>query len=1100
MALKKEKYSLIFDRGVDTKTNPKITEGYLNLTNCHVNNVELVKSQGMQKLLTAPNTDPTFTKNVFSTENQLAIAANDQIYQYESEENVLIPRGPFPVLTRTKALESSQNIMPLFYAEYGDFGALVYSSTITSLFIGGTPVTTYSLRTQNTNIDISLNEFVIGTGYTATETPAAVVCVFNGAFVYTYDSAGTGSINEYFYLYDVASLSFSNIGIIIGVQAVSFETDVVMHYPDFKIISTEFDGKFVWIFYVDNIGDAHALIRTQYGTVEGGITLSPTVVTPYTREITATATMPPLCQAQAASLNSFYWSKTPVVTPLRTYAGAVIFAQFNGTLMIFDCNTQSTPVDFWNLPVNTNYYCQSICYLSSNQSVYVLKEDLNEYMNVTTYLDTAAPYTPIAVYPYTIAYSLPLSLWTITDGVVGAGQVMYSQPPNWTTLDYTFGTAFVIGPLWPTGNTMYFCVMSCMWNGNIGGVIPMISTAPTQRHGDCFIINNDYNLVDYPLHYLGTHTEFTDSLGNIRSVPYAIIETKEALANVNGTVIMSGEHAYAFVENTQVEISGNNITFDIKTLIYDVFQQDTNKLVAYDRGNTGYFGISNMFMLTQSNAEYAQFLDYPTCVLMFTAGSTTSPSFWAYAITFEYVNPNGDLFRSAPSVFQSENIMPVTPLPTDPQPTTVVVHFTPPEALETKATIVIKIWRTTVNATTFYLLSSATFVADTTPLEYTDNATDASITGNEIAYFNGGVLAEIPFDAFYTFTLHENRIYAVTLENRNIIEYSLPFQPTVGLATTFGFQILVEPRGGPVIEIASMDDKLIIFKLDYIYYVTGDGPDALGNNSSFIGPELINSPVGCIQKSSVVRTPLGIMFQSAKGIYLLDRQLVVNYIGAPVEAYNDLTITSATLFTVENKVRFTTTQNIIIIYDFYYNTWSVDAGLTLVSTATYQGQFYGVDNNNNLLQIYDGYYKNNNPYTMTVETPWFKFAGGLQGYQRVYRVLLLGDFEDTSVLSFGICYDFVDQVQDWLYYRKDVSNTYGTGSWGSLNPLGGIEKSTYQIWFNLPRQKCEAIRFVITDGFDNVSTDTGNSFTITEIAVVYALKSETMRLPIPRRV
>src|ERR1700722_1188425 len=195
MALKKEKYSLIFDRGVDTKTNPKITEGYLNLTNCHINNVELVKSQGMQKLLTAPNTDPTFTKNVFSTENQLAIAANDMIFQYESEENVLIPRGPFPVLTRNKALESSQNIRPLYYAEYGDFGALAYSSTITALFVGGTPVTTYSLRIQNTNINISLNDFVIGTNYTATEVPTAVVCVFNGVFVYTYDSAATGTIN-----------------------------------------------------------------------------------------------------------------------------------------------------------------------------------------------------------------------------------------------------------------------------------------------------------------------------------------------------------------------------------------------------------------------------------------------------------------------------------------------------------------------------------------------------------------------------------------------------------------------------------------------------------------------------------------------------------------------------------------------------------------------------------------------------------------------------------------------------------------------------------------------------------------------------------------
>ena len=102
-----------------------------------------------------------------------------------------------------------------------------------------------------------------------------------------------------------------------------------------------------------------------------------------------------------------------------------------------------------------------------------------------------------------------------------------------------------------------------------------------------------------------------------------------------------------------------------------------------------------------------------------------------------------------------------------------------------------------------------------------------------------------------------------------------------------------------------MDEKLVIFEDDRIFYLTGSGPNATGQQNNFSDPQLVTSDVGCSNTRSIVQTPKGLMFMSNKGIYLLDRGLSTHYIGAPVEAYNSLTITSAILIQDENQVRFT---------------------------------------------------------------------------------------------------------------------------------------------------------------------------------------------------
>jgi hypothetical protein len=80
----------------------------------------------------------------------------------------------------------------------------------------------------------------------------------------------------------------------------------------------------------------------------------------------------------------------------------------------------------------------------------------------------------------------------------------------------------------------------------------------------------------------------------------------------------------------------------------------------------------------------------------------------------------------------------------------------------------------------------------------------------------------------------------------------------------------VSQVGGDITALKAMDDKLIIFKENAIFYLSGDGPNNLGQQDTFIEPQLISSDIGCSVKNSVVLTPAGIFFKSHKGIHLLE--------------------------------------------------------------------------------------------------------------------------------------------------------------------------------------------------------------------------------------
>jgi hypothetical protein len=305
----------------------------------------------------------------------------------------------------------------------------------------------------------------------------------------------------------------------------------------------------------------------------------------------------------------------------------------------------------------------------------------------------------------------------------------------------------------------------------------------------------------------------------------------------------------------------------------------------------------------------------------------------------------------------------------------------------------------------------------------------------------------------------------------------------------------VDPRGGAITGVSVINNVLIIFKQNSIFTVQGNGPDATGNNSDYGDPTFITTDAGCINANSIVITPLGLMFQSQKGIYQLDQSGNLTYIGAPVQAYNTYNITSSTLSANTNQVIFTTSQGTSLVYDYYMQQWSTWSNQYAIDCTIYNNTFIYLSSNGTVYQQSNSLFTDNSsPVLMSFTTPNLSFAG-LQGYQRVFRAYILGTYKGPHTLNVSVAYDFNDQYTQFATINPSTNiSTWGSfTNWGAPNgqPWGGTyQLYEYRIDFNI--QRCTAIRLMISD---NQSSNYNEGYAISSIVFEVGALPGGNRLP-----
>jgi hypothetical protein len=338
-------------------------------------------------------------------------------------------------------------------------------------------------------------------------------------------------------------------------------------------------------------------------------------------------------------------------------------------------------------------------------------------------------------------------------------------------------------------------------------------------------------------------------------------------------------------------------------------------------------------------------------------------------------------------------------------------------------------------------------------------------------------------------------VFIAGLQDKNEIRYSKILRKSEAPGFNEGLSIQVDPEGGDITQIASLDTNLIVYKRDGIYSISGNGPSDTGSGATFSEPEPIASDVGCTNPDSVVLGPEGLYFKSAKGIYVLSRNLSVSYIGSQVEEFNDNTITSAQLLDDQNEIRFNTAEGNTLVYNYYFKQWSVFPNQQTTDAVIW-------DNQHVVLRTGDLIHKNspntflddNSAVKMKIGTGWIAL-NGLQGYQRVYRMSLIGEYKTRHTLRVKVYNNYSEvATQTVTFVPADVlavnSDYYGDSTYGTISPYGGnLEDDVYQFMVHIEQQKCQAIRFDIEDLVDN-RTDFGNgeSLNLSGVTVQVGIK------------
>lgn len=527
------------------------------------------------------------------------------------------------------------------------------------------------------------------------------------------------------------------------------------------------------------------------------------------------------------------------------------------------------------------------------------------------------------------------------------------------------------------------------------------------------------------------------------------------------------------------------------------FDLNTVTMSSAETGGSLHFAGGFLWMYDGVKPVEHNFHLWPEDVFVSTAntGGLITNQQYFYVATYEWTDGAGNIHRSAPSVpFTITTSGSNVSVNTVNVPTLRLTYKVAPNAIR------IVIYRWSQAQQNYYQITSVGSPTLNDPtvdsIAYVDTQADSAILGNQLLYTTGGVVENIAAPACTDVNLYKTRFFLIDAEDENLLWYSKQVIQNTPVEMSDLFTIYIPPTvgaqgsTGTVRCIAPMDEKNVFFKSNAIYYNTGTGPDNAGQNNDFSDVQFITSTVGCDNPNSIVFIPNGLMFQSSKGIWLLARDFSTSYIGAPVQAYNDFTVLSATSVPGTNQVRFTLENGVVLMYDYFYDQWGTFDNVSAISSTVYQGVHTYLNQYGQVFKQSEEYLDGSRPVNRKFTTAWFSMAG-LQGFERAYYFYLLGNYISPHKLQIEIAYDYNPNPSQTLIFTPDNYNPlYGSsdGVYGDESPYGGnSDVEQERIFFE--NQKCQSFQVTVTEIFDNsYGTVAGEGFTLAGINLVIGTK------------
>lgn len=468
-----------------------------------------------------------------------------------------------------------------------------------------------------------------------------------------------------------------------------------------------------------------------------------------------------------------------------------------------------------------------------------------------------------------------------------------------------------------------------------------------------------------------------------------------------------------------------------------------------------------------------------TSITPHTTGGSLADGTYEYFVVYRWYDAQGNLHQSAPSVGVQ------TTISGGAGSGSITLSYTNlglTAKQSPRLPVLVGVFRTDPGGTTPHLVSDSTQNNAENPSS-TSSFTDTGgvIDSNEILYTSGGVIPNNAPPASIVLVAHNNRVWLVDRENQNTVWYCKSIAPGTGISFSQDLVNQIDQRGGKIIALASMDEKLVMLEQNVPYVMSGDGVNDVGTGSTLSFPQQIPTDVGCSTSRGVVVTPMGVVFKSPKGIYLLDRALNVQYWGMPVEQYNNLTIMQSLIMPTRNQIRFITLDGVALLYDYVFNQWSTFTNHMGFGADNWNGDFvYARTDGKIYLENDSKFLDDTLLYAVRGQTAWLKLQS-IQGFQRIRRFLMLGDFTSGASFNYGIqvsaAYDYTSTFQPPIVRIFSDQTNYG---------------SVLQYREFLPIQKCEAISFLIEELPTGDPLETIN---LTNLGFDVALKKGLYKLP-----
>jgi hypothetical protein len=633
----------------------------------------------------------------------------------------------------------------------------------------------------------------------------------------------------------------------------------------------------------------------------------------------------------------------------------------------------------------------------------------------------------------------------------------------------------------------------------VNGVIYFLSAFQSPFQPTYFLINGSTSVQASPVvvgklayenggGYLTVGLPSVTVIGTTAWVPYLYKDLIEALNTLgNSTQTTSG----GIYSQTGINLA----SFDIES-VTGIDTAEIGKDLHISGGflwmYDGYLPVEHNFFLWPDSLE-ATWSASGGSIVAQPDGSTNTSAYY-YQALYEWSDNQGNIFRSAPSI-------PIAVTTTGSGSSGSITVNIPYLRLTYKTVNPVKIvlYRWSVANQIYYQVTSITSptlnLTTSDSVAYVDTLADASIIGNSIIYTTGGVVEDINAPATNIMTLFDDRLWLVDAEDQNLLWYSKQVIESTPVEMSDLFTFYVAPSQGaqgstgPITALAPMDDKLIIFKNNAIYYINGTGPDNTGANNQYSQPIFITSTVGCTNQRSIVFMPGGLMFQSDKGIWLLGRGLDTQYIGAPVEEFNASTVQSAVNVPATNQVRFTLDSGQTLMYDYYYQQWGTFVNVPAISSTIYEWLHTFINSTGAVFQESPGSYIDGSvPVLISFTTSWLNMAG-VQGYMRAYEFFLLGQYLTPHKLQLTIAYDYNSSPeQSDLISPNNYSPAYGGSSPYGEGKYGGPgDLENWRVF--LKKQRCQAFQISLEEVYDpSFGVPAGEGLTLSGINLVYAIK------------